>query len=220
MLLIRENRKTIPKTKTKTKTKTIPRTSSGIGMGSSSKAESGLTLLEVLFALLITGMFLIMAMGFFTDQWRGARSLKHHLEAHYFVMTAGKTVSDAIRTAETVEWVPESRILKVLPLPNSANLAPSLDTYFVGDLDYNGTKDLYWRHKNVSQPVSSYITGWNCVEVEPGLWEIFMQASMEGQTIIWESIIRQRAYSTLSHVTPLTLAPIELVYTVTATKAY
>lgn len=162
------------------------------------EVEYGLTLLEVLFALLITGIFLILAMGFFTDQWRGARSLKNHLEAHYFVMTAGKTVSDVIRTAETVEWAAASGVLKVLPLPNDANLIPSLDTYFVSDLDYDGTKDLYWKHVNISQPVASHITGWKCMEVEPGLWEIFLQASVEGQTVIWRSMIRQRAHSILS----------------------
>lgn len=160
--------------------------------------NAGLTLLEVLFALIITGIFLIMALRFFTDQWRGARSLKNHLEAHYFVMTAGKTVSDVLRTAQTVEWVPDPGVLKVLPLPDDANLVPSLDTYFVGDLDHDQTRDLYWRHLGASQPVASYVTGWECREVEPGLWEIFLQASVEEQTVIWQSMIRQRAHSTIS----------------------
>ncbi|GAB6155376.1 type II secretion system protein [Desulfosporosinus burensis] len=169
-----------------------------------SNAECGLTLMEVLFALLITGIFLIMALRFFTDQWRGARFLKNHLEAHYFVMTAGNTVSDVIRTAQTVEWVPDSGMLKVLPLPDDANLTPSLDIYFVADLDHDGTRDLYWRHLGASQPVASYVIGWECMEVEPGLWEIFLQASVEGQTVIWQSMIRQRAHSTICHGSPHT----------------
>ncbi|WP_291300799.1 type II secretion system protein J [Desulfosporosinus sp. BICA1-9] len=162
-------------------------------------STAGLTLMEVLFALLITGIFLIIALRFLTDQWRGARSLKNHLEAHYFVMTAGTTVSDVIRTAQTVEWVPDPGVLKVLPLPDDVNLAPSLDIYFVGDLDHDETRDLYWRHLGASQPVASYVTGWECREVEPGLWEIFLQASVEEQTVIWQSMIRQRAHSTISH---------------------
>lgn len=174
------------------------------GISNGRDAECGLTLMEVIFALLITGIFLIMAMRFFTDQWRGARSLKNHLEAHYFVMTAGKTVSDVIRMAQTVEWVPDPGVLKVLPLPDDANLVPSLDFYFVNDLDHDGTRDLYWRHLGASQPVASYVTGWECKEVEPGLWEIFLKASVEGQTVIWRSMIRQRAHSTISHVTSLT----------------
>lgn len=173
--------------------------------GSHRDAESGLTLMEVLFALLITGIFLTMALRFLTDQWRGARSLKNHLEAHYSVMTAGRTVSDVIRRAETVEWVPDPGVLKVLPLPEDANLTPSLDTYFVSDLDHDGTSDLYWRHLGASQPLASYVTGWECVEVEPGLWEIILQASVKEQTVIWRSMIRQRAHSTISQVTPPTL---------------
>lgn len=166
--------------------------------------DGGFTLLEVIAALFITGIFLIMALGFFMDQWRGGRALKNHLEAHYFVMTAGKTVSDVIRTAETVEWVPKPGVLNVLPLPNDANLAPSLDSYFVADLDHNRTADLYWKHLGTSQPVASFITGWECVEVEQGLWEIFLQASVEGQAVIWRSMIRQRVHSTIVRVTPLT----------------
>lgn len=176
----------------------------GNGSASDSEAEWGLTLLEVLLALLIAGIFLSLAMSFFTDQWRGARSLKNHLEAHYSVMSAGKTVSDAIRTGQTVEWAPDSGALKVLPLPNNLDLKPSLDSYYVSDLDRDGVTDLYWKHKRIPQPLASYITGWECVEVEPGLWEIFLQANVEGQTVIWRSMIRQRTYPLLSHVTPLT----------------
>lgn len=166
-----------------------------------SKAEWGLTLMEVLIALLITGIFLAMALRFSTDQRRAVSSLKHHLEAHYFVMTAGRTVSDVIRMAQTVEWIPDSRELRVLPMPDDSNPVPSLDSYFVSDLDHDGTRDLYWKHLNASQPVASYVTGWECVEVEPGLWEIFLQVRVEGQSVFWRSMIHQRAHSMVYHVT-------------------
>jgi len=110
------------------------------------QSERGLTLLEVLLALLISGIFLVISLRLLTDQWRGARALKNQLEAHYSVMTAGKTASDAIRMAKTVEWVKDSGVLRVLPMPDPTNLVPTLDTYFMDDLDQNGTKDLYWRH--------------------------------------------------------------------------
>ena len=161
-------------------------------------SEQGLTLMEVLFALLISGIFLMIAMHLLTDRWRGSRALKNHLEAHYAVMTAGKTVSDAIRMAKTADWTTDSKVLKVLPLPDYANPQPTLDSYFIDDLDCDGKKDLYWKHSGVPQPVASYITGWKCVEVEPGLWEIFLQANVDGQIVTWQSAIRQRVYFSAS----------------------
>jgi prepilin-type N-terminal cleavage/methylation domain-containing protein len=162
--------------------------------------DSGFTLLEVLVALLISSIFLIIAMRFLTDQWRGARTLKNHLEMHYAVMTAGKTVSDAIRMAKTVEWVANTAVLKVLPMPEAANLAPTLDSYFIDDLDRDGIKDLYWKHLGVSQPVASFITRWECVGVEPGLWDVLLEASMDGQIVTWRGVVRRRTYAPVSSV--------------------
>ncbi|WP_176716204.1 prepilin-type N-terminal cleavage/methylation domain-containing protein [Desulfosporosinus sp. BG] len=163
-------------------------------------AERGLTLLEVLIALLISGIFLVIAMRFLTDQWRGARSLKNYLEAHYAVMTSGKTISDVIRTAKTVEWVNNTTVLKVLPMPDETNLVPTLDSYFVDDLDRDGIKDLYWRHLGVSQPVASYITRWECAEVEQGLWDVCLEANVDGQIVTWRGSVRRRTYSPVSQI--------------------
>jgi prepilin-type N-terminal cleavage/methylation domain-containing protein len=164
------------------------------------QSEQGLTLLEVLLAILISGIFLGISLPLMTDQWRGARALKNQLEAHYAVMTAGKTASDAIRMAETVEWVKDSGVLRVLPMPDDANLLPTLDTYFMDDLDRDGTKDLYWRHINASQPLASYILKWECTEVEPGLWEVFLEANVNGQNARWRGVTKRRTYSPLSPV--------------------
>lgn len=160
--------------------------------------ERGLTLLEVLFALLISGIFLIAAMRCLTDQWRGAYSLKNHLEGHYAALTVGKTISDVIRMAKTVEWVEGIGVLKVLPLPDDTNLAPTLDSYFIDDLDQDGVKDLYWKHAGVSQPLASYLTSWECMEVEPGLWDIRLEVSLDGQVIMWHGVVRRRTYSPVS----------------------
>lgn len=162
--------------------------------------ERGFTLLEVLFALLISGIFLMTALRFLTDQWRGAHTLKNHLEAHYAVMTAGKTVSDEIRRAKTVEWVKDTAVLKVLPMPDEANLVPTLDSYFIDDLDRDGTKDLYWKHLSVAQPVASYISRWECKEGEPGLWDVFLEANVDGQIVTWRGVVRRRTYSPVSSV--------------------
>ena len=160
--------------------------------------ESGLTLLEVLFALVISGILLMTSMRLMTDQWQGARALKNQLEVHYSVMTAGRTVSDAIRMAKTVEWVKDSGVLRVLPMPDNANLVPTLDSYLIDDLDRDGTKDLYWRHLNVPQPLASYIMSWKCTEVEPGLWEVFLEGSVHGQSATWRGVVRRRTYSPVS----------------------
>lgn len=157
--------------------------------------ESGLTLLEVILALLISSVLLITSMRLVSDQWQGARALKNHLEAHYFVMTAGETVCAAIRKAETVEWVKDSGELRVLPMPEDADPLPTLDSYFIDDLDRDRTKDLYWKHLGVALPMASYITKWECTEVEPGLWQVFVQSSVGEQVVSWKSVIRQRASS-------------------------
>ncbi|TGE34208.1 type II secretion system protein [Desulfosporosinus sp. Sb-LF] len=161
-------------------------------------SERGLTLMEVLFALLISGIILVTGLSLLTDQWRGARALKNHLEAHYAIMTAGKTVSTEIRSAQTVEWVTDTCVLKILPMPADSNPVPTVDAYFIDDLDYDGTKDLYWKHLVAKEPLASYITGWECVEVEPGLWDVFLEASVEGQRASWRSSIRQRSFSPTS----------------------
>ena len=163
-------------------------------------SERGFTLLEVLFALVISGILLMTSMRLMTDQWRGARALKNHLEAHYSVMTTGKTVSDAIRMAKTVEWVKDTGVLRVLPMPDDANPVPTLDSYLIDDLDRDGTKDLYWRHLNASQPLASYILKWDCTEVEPGLWEVFLEANVNGQSATWRGVTRRRTYSPVSPV--------------------
>ncbi|HWQ41032.1 MAG TPA: prepilin-type N-terminal cleavage/methylation domain-containing protein [Desulfosporosinus sp.] len=156
-------------------------------------SEYGLTLLEVLLALVISGILIMISMRLLTAQWREARALKNHLEAHYSIMTAGKTVSDAIRMAKTVEWVDDSETLMVLPMMDDVNQVPTLDSYFINDLDGDKTKDLYWRHLGSSQPLASYILKWKCTEEEPGLWEIFLQASVDGNDVLWRTVIRQRA---------------------------
>ena len=156
--------------------------------------EHGFTLLEVLLALLIMSILLMTSMRLLTDQWWEAKALKNHLEAHYSVLTAGKTVSDAVRMAKTVEWVNESGNLKlkVLPMPDDSNPKPTLDSYFIYDADEDGTKDLYWEHLKVKQPLASYIAQWECTEVEPGLWEVFLEANANGQSAKWRSLTRQR----------------------------
>lgn len=161
-------------------------------------SKGGFTLLEVLVALVISGILLMTSMRLITEQWRGARALKNHLEAHYSVMTTGKTVSDAIRMAETVEWDNIQGVLRVLPMPDAGIPIPKQDYYYMADADGDGIKDLYWKHFGVPEPLASYIKKWECTEVEPGLWEVVLEASVGGQSATWRGVIWRRTYCRLS----------------------
>lgn len=156
------------------------------------KSQEGLTLLEVICALLISSIFLVCALSLFKEQWKGARALKDQLEAHYAVMTAGKIVADEIRRAKNVLWANDHKELTVLPMPDDTNPSPSQDLYYIADLDHDGIKDLYWKHIGVSEPIASYLTSWETEEVEPGLWDVSLRASVNGQRVTWRSVIRQR----------------------------
>lgn len=158
-------------------------------------SEYGFTLMEVIIALLITSILLITSLRFFTGQWRGTLTTKNYLEAHYSAMTAGKTINDSIRTSRAVEWISGSGRLQILPMPDDTNPTPAVDTYFIGDLDRDGTRDLYWKHLNISQPIASNITSLNCLEVKPGLWEIVLEAQVDDQIVPWCGNIRRVMYS-------------------------
>lgn len=153
--------------------------------------DEGLTLLEVLVALVISGIFLVTSLNLLTEQWRGSKELKQHLEIQYAVTTAGDKVVDAIRSAQKVEWSPPGT-LKVLPWPDSGNLTE--DYYYIADKDYDGVKDLYCVHLNEPNPIASRITFWECQEVEPGLWKVYLEASISGQKVRWSTLVRQRSY--------------------------
>lgn len=154
----------------------------------------GFTLLEVMLALVIFGIILTVALQLTIGEWRGAKSLKGRLEVQYSVLTAGKTVSDAIRSAQSVQWAAPA-VLKVLPWPDEGTTEVTTDLYYVDDKDRDGVKDLYCEHRKVPNPVASRITFWQATEVEPGLWEIMIKAGSGEQEAVWRGMIRQRTYS-------------------------
>ncbi|WP_434511825.1 type II secretion system protein [Desulfitobacterium sp. AusDCA] len=149
--------------------------------------EAGYTLAEVLTALVIIGIILSFALPLYTDQWRIAREVTDRMEAHFAVLNAGRTVSDAIRQAKTVEW-DNSGTLRILPV----NQGIRQDYYYIADKDYDGIKDLYIEHYGVPNPISSRIIAWNCAKGEAGLWTITLRAQVGRQTVNWTGMIRQR----------------------------
>ncbi|WP_407308260.1 prepilin-type cleavage/methylation domain-containing protein [Desulfosporosinus sp. SB140] len=164
------------------------------------RADIGMTLLEVIFALLIVSILLTSTLSLLIEQWKGANALKNQLEAHYASMTAGKTIAAEIRRAKTVQWLSDRKELTILPLPDDDNPTPTQDSYFIADLDNDGTKDLYWKHLGVSQPIASYLTSWESLEVEPGLWEVSLHINVQGQNASWKMAIRQRVSAKISSV--------------------
>lgn len=158
--------------------------------GHSTRGNSqGFTLLEVILALLIIGIFFGVVLGFFTEQWRSHQVVKEKMEAHYVAMAAGRMVSDAIRQAEHVEWHVKGNkwVLSVTPSGESFT-----DELYIEDKDRDGLKDLYRNHKNAHNPFVSGIAYWECIEGESGLWTISIIGKIGNQEVSWVSKVKPR----------------------------
>lgn len=154
----------------------------------SGEKDQGFTLIEVLFALLITGILLGVSLKFFAGQWVMSQVIKDKMEAHYAVASAGREVSDAIRQAENVQWANRGKwTLLITPSGESY-----VDQYYIDDKDYDGVKDLYRFHKGAHNPLVSGIVDWNCSEGESGLWTITLKGQINKQTVHWQGRIRPR----------------------------
>ena len=150
--------------------------------------DRGFTLIEVLFALLITGILLGVALRFFYGEWNISQTLKDKMEAHYAVVTAGRWVSDAIREAESVQWTNRGKWTLTVT-PSGENYS---DQYYLDDKDYDGVKDLYRYHKGAHNPVVSGIVDWNCTQGVSGLGTITFQGQIGKQRVHWQGRIRAR----------------------------
>lgn len=150
--------------------------------------QSAFTLMEVLFALIISGIFLSLALRLLTTQWRSAIETKRQMELQYCVMVGGRTVVDAIRSAKRVEM--NDGVLKVEAWDAKGVIYK--DSYYIADKDYDGIKDLYCEHENVPNPVVSRINNFSCEEAEPGLWYVRLQAVWGKQKATWETAVHRR----------------------------
>ncbi len=151
----------------------------------------GFTLLEVLLALLITCSLLTLSLRLLADQWRAAKEIKDRQEIQYALLTAGETVSTAIRSAQKIQWISPG-VLKIIPWSESIDY-PKV-SYYIADKDNDGILDLYREHSSADPyPIVSRITALQCMEVEPGLWQVTFQASMNHQQATWQALIRRRS---------------------------
>ncbi|MDR3289319.1 MAG: type II secretion system GspH family protein [Peptococcaceae bacterium] len=151
------------------------------------KRDKGFTLLEVLAALMISGILFSVAARILVQQWRQAGGLKDRLEINYSMCVAEKAVEDAIRSARSVQWA--GNRLEIVPW-KGAN--PGTDAYYLADKDGDGVKDIYCEHSGVPNPLASYLTEFSCMEVKSGFWRISLRADKGGQTAQWENLMRQR----------------------------
>jgi prepilin-type N-terminal cleavage/methylation domain-containing protein len=149
----------------------------------------GFTLLEVLAALLISCSILALGLDLLSAQWRGSRDIRNRQEIQYALASAGETLCTAVRSAQTVECLAPG-VLAVTPWPESGYL--QADLYYIADKDHDGVTDLYCEHLNVPNPVVSRITALICTEVETDLWQITLQAEMNHQQAVWQTLIRRR----------------------------
>lgn len=157
----------------------------------SNASGSGFTLWEVLLALALSGLLLSLSLRLINEQWRIGRELKAQLEVQYAVLVAGQEVSKAIQSAYSVEWVSPGT-LRVSPWTETGS--GTLDLYYLADKDRDGISDLYREHLNVPNPIVSHVTGFSCMEVEPGLWQISLQARLGTEQAVWQNKVRQRTY--------------------------
>lgn len=150
---------------------------------------SGITLLEVLLALVITGILSFSTLRLVVAEWKQNQELKDSLEMQYSLTVSGKKISDAIRSARSVYW--NGKALEIIPWSVQGN--PPKDLYYVDDKDADGIQDLYCEHLGVPSPLASHITQFSCSELNPGLWQMKILASLHSRTQSWQEKIRQRA---------------------------
>jgi len=139
------------------------------------KADCGLTLLEVILALAITGVFLTVTMRLLVEQRSDSAQLKDLLDAQYALTTSQRIVTEAIRSAQVVEWKDDGLEVREWYSTN-------ISRYFVDDRNRDGIYDLYIWY-DISQPggvnpLVSGVVAWKCTDHGNGLWEIYLEVQV------------------------------------------
>lgn len=157
--------------------------------------EQGLTLLEVLAALMIFSIILITGLRLLDYFQAEKNELKEYAELEYSLTVGGQAVTKAIRQSQKVEWL-KGDMLRVKPAPAYPGQTVSdqeRDLYYIGDKDKDGIPDIYCEHLSVANPIASRVSGFKCYEVEAGLWQIKLTGRWGEKNIEWETWVRQRS---------------------------
>lgn len=147
----------------------------------------GLTLLEVLLSLVITGVIAAVVLTFSSAHYRLASQVKAKSELDYALFRAGQVLTAAVSSGEKVKWTG-----KVLSVTSRQEGKIVVDTYYLADKDLDGIPDLYRERLGVPNPIASRLTAFTCTELKRGLWKISLRAGEKGTGVDWERIVRQR----------------------------
>lgn len=150
--------------------------------------NKGITLLEVLLSLVITGIIVNMVLSLYLDQYRLISEVRQKAELRYTVFKAGQVLTSAITKAEKVSWINgDTLVTKYLQGDYLIT-----DSYYLDDKDADGNSDLYRKHFGVSNPIVTGLTEISVLEERRGLWEIRLIASKGSQRSEWVKKVRQR----------------------------
>ena len=152
------------------------------------KRDRGITLLEVLLSLVITGIIVNMVLSLYLDQYRLITEVRQKAELRFAVFKADQVLTSAITKAEKVSWVNGDTLLTRY-LQGEYLIT---DYYYLDDKDGDGKQDLYRRHLGVSNPIVTGLTEMNLLEVMEGLWQIDLKASFGSQESESIKKVRQR----------------------------
>lgn len=157
-------------------------------LGTKKEPEKGITLLEVLIALVIVGIIVSLILRLFVDQLRFSSEFRTRMELQYSITRAVQVLTDEIKKAREIEWSESGKLKLTLCSENGFYD----DFFYIADKDFDGRPDLYREHFSVPNPVATGIKELSCREVKNGLWEITLRAGGKNQEITWNTLIRQR----------------------------
>ncbi len=150
--------------------------------------DRGITLLEVLLSLVITGIIVNMVLSLYLDQYRLLTEVRQKAELRFAVFKANQVLTSAITKSEEISWI-NGHTLLTRYLQGEYLIT---DYYYLDDKDGDGTQDLYRRHLGISNPIVTGLTEMSVQEVVKALWQIDLKASFGSQECESTKKVRQR----------------------------
>lgn len=150
--------------------------------------EKGISLLEVLLSLVISGIMAGLILKIYAEQYRLSSEVLVQAELRHSLLKAGQVLTKAVREGDSIEWVNDS----VLLVRHRLNGQMTADYFYLADKDHDGIVDLYREHLGVPNPVAGRLSAMRCCQVQDGLWEIGLSAAQGNTVISWEKKVRQR----------------------------
>jgi hypothetical protein len=149
--------------------------------------DLGLTLLEVLLSLIITGIVMSVVLNFYISHYRLVKHVMSKTELNYSLLRAGQVLTSAVKIGEKVEWTG-----KVLKITYKQGEKEFCDSYYLADKNFDEISDLYREHLAVPNPVVTGVTFFNCIELDQGFWEISLRAGEGVDEVYWKRKVKQK----------------------------